>query len=87
MGTLDGTRGRAQAFHIEGVMFQIRNVNGAMRSRKTEAGKIPFGLTDKWSCGLFRSAFLGALPVLLQQSDAEMADRGSIGQLLVNPVP
>ncbi|XNM71733.1 multicopper oxidase domain-containing protein [Escherichia coli] len=46
-----------QAFHIEGVMFQIRNVNGAMLFPETEAGKIPFGLTDKWSC-LFISVSL-----------------------------
>ncbi len=87
VGTLDGARGRAASVPIEGVMFQIRNVNGAMPFPEAEAGKIPFGLTDKWSCLFISSAFLGAFPVLLQQSDAGNGGRGSIGQLLVNPVP
>ncbi len=52
-------------------MFQIRNVNGAMPFPEDRGWK-----DTVWVDGqvellcLFRSAFLGALPVLLQQSDA-----------------
>ncbi|XPE23118.1 hypothetical protein ACNKHM_17365 [Shigella sonnei] len=40
MGTLDGARGQAASVHIEGVMFQIRNVNGAMPFPEAEAGEV-----------------------------------------------
>ncbi len=68
-------------------MFQIRNVNGAMPFPEDRGWKIPFGLTDKWSCLFISVSLPGALPVLLQQSDAGNGGPWLVGQLLVNPVP
>lgn len=59
-----------QSFHIEGVSFLIRNVNGAMPFRKIEAGKIPSGWMGKSNCWSITVSRPAALPVLFQQPDA-----------------
>ncbi len=58
-----------QAFHIEGVMFQIRNVNGAMPFPEDRGWKDTVWVDGQVEL-LFISVSLGAFPVLLQQSDA-----------------
>lgn len=76
-----------QAFHIEGVMFQIRNVNGAMPFPEDRGWKDTVWVDGQVSC-LFISVSLPAhFPFYFNSQTLEMADRGSIGQLLVNPVP
>jgi FtsP/CotA-like multicopper oxidase with cupredoxin domain len=39
-----------QSFHIEGVNFLIRNVNGAMPFPEDAAGKIPSGWMGRLNC-------------------------------------
>lgn len=77
-----------QSFHIEGVTFLIDNVNGAM----------PFPEDCGWKDTLWIDGQVELLvyfgqpswphfPFQFSSQTLEMADRGSVGQLLVNPVP
>ncbi|NIY47814.1 cell division protein FtsP [Cedecea colo] len=77
-----------QSFHIEGVSFLIKNVNGAA----------PFGEDRGWKDTVWVDGQVELLvyfgqpswehfPFLYSSQTLEMADRGSIGQLLVNPAP
>jgi suppressor of ftsI len=77
-----------QSFHIEGVTFLIKNVNGAA----------PFGEDRGWKDTVWIDGQVELLvyfgqpswehfPFLYSSQTLEMADRGSIGQLLVNPAP
>ncbi|WP_455425749.1 cell division protein FtsP [Dryocola sp. LX212] len=77
-----------QSFHIEGVTFLIRNVNGAA----------PFGEDRGWKDTVWVDGQVELLvyfgqpswehfPFLYSSQTLEMADRGSIGQLLVQPAP
>ncbi len=77
-----------QSFHIEGVSFLIKNVNGAA----------PFGEDRGWKDTVWIDGQVELLvyfgqpswehfPFLYSSQTLEMADRGSIGQLLVNPAP
>lgn len=60
-----------QAFHIEGVMFQIRNVNGAMPFPEDRGWKDTVWVDGQVELLVyFGQPSPGALPVLLQQSDA-----------------
>ncbi|EEJ6631662.1 multicopper oxidase domain-containing protein, partial [Salmonella enterica subsp. enterica] len=75
-----------QSFHIEGVSFLIRNVNGAM----------PFPEDRGWKDTVWVDGQVELLvyygqpswphfPFYFNSQTLEMADRGSIGQMLVNP--
>ena len=77
---------RPQSFHIEGVMFQIRNVNGSS----------PFPEDRGWKDTVWVDGQVELLVYYAQPSwphfpfqylsqTLELADRGSIGQMLVNP--
>ncbi|MCT4707733.1 cell division protein FtsP [Enterobacteriaceae bacterium H11S18] len=77
-----------QPFHIEGVTFLIKNVNGAA----------PFGEDRGWKDTVWVDGQVELLvyfgqpswehfPFLYSSQTLEMADRGSIGQLLVQPAP
>ncbi|MCT4714996.1 cell division protein FtsP [Enterobacteriaceae bacterium H18W14] len=77
-----------QSFHIEGVSFLIKNVNGAA----------PFGEDRGWKDTVWVDGQVELLvyfgqpswehfPFLYSSQTLEMADRGSIGQLLVQPAP
>ena len=77
-----------QSFHIEGVSFLIKNVNGAA----------PFGEDRGWKDTVWVDGQVELLvyfgqpswehfPFLYTSQTLEMADRGSIGQLLVQPAP
>ncbi|MCS6036919.1 multicopper oxidase domain-containing protein [Klebsiella pneumoniae subsp. pneumoniae] len=74
--------------HIEGVMFQIRNVNGSS----------PFPEDRGWKDTVWVDGQVELLVYYAQPSwphfpfqylsqTLELADRGSIGQMLVNPAP
>jgi suppressor of ftsI len=88
LGALDGARRPPQSFHIEGVMFQIRNVNGCA----------PFPEDRGWKDTVWVDGQVELLVYYAQPSwphfpfqylsqTLELADRGSIGQMLVNPAP
>lgn len=77
-----------QSFHIEGVNFLVRNVNGAS----------PFGEDRGWKDTVWIDGQVELLvyfgqpswehfPFLYSSQTLELADRGSIGQLLVQPAP
>ena len=77
-----------QSFHIEGVSFLIRNVNGAM----------PFPEDRGWKDTVWVDGQVELLvyygqpswphfPFLFHSQTLEMMDRGSVGQMLVNPAP
>jgi len=77
-----------QSFHIEGVSFLIRNVNGAMPFPEDR------GMKDTvWVDGQVELlVYYGQpswphFPFQYFSQTLEMSDRGSIGQLLVNPAP
>ena len=77
-----------QSFHIEGVSFLIRNVNGAM----------PFPEDRGWKDTVWVDGQVELLvyygqpswphfPFLFHSQTLEMMDRGSVGQMLINPAP
>ena len=77
-----------QSFHIEGVAFLIRNVNGAM----------PFPEDRGWKDTVWVDGQVELLvyygqpswphfPFLFHSQTLEMMDRGSVGQMLINPAP
>ncbi|NIF60221.1 cell division protein FtsP [Enterobacter sp. Ap-916] len=77
-----------QSFHIEGVSFLVRDVNGAS----------PFGEDRGWKDTVWIDGQVELLvyfgqpswehfPFLYSSQTLELADRGSIGQLLVQPAP
>ena len=77
-----------QSFHIEGVRFLVRNVNGAM----------PFGEDRGWKDTVWIDGQVELLvyfnqpswtnfPFLYSSQTLEMGDRGSKGQLVVQPAP
>lgn len=77
-----------QAFHIEGVMFQIRNVNGAMPFPEDRGWKDTVWVDGQVELLVyFGQPSRAHFPFYFNSQTLEMADRGSIGQLLVNPVP
>lgn len=77
-----------QAFHIEGVSFLVDNINGAMPFPEDRGWK-----DTVWIDGQVELlVFFGQpswphFPFQFASQTLEMADRGSVGQLLVNPAP
>lgn len=77
-----------QAFHIEGVSFLVDNINGAMPFPEDRGWK-----DTVWIDGQVELlVFFGQpswphFPFQFASQTLEMADRGSAGQLLVNPAP
>ncbi|WP_428944216.1 cell division protein FtsP [Pantoea sp. FN060301] len=77
-----------QAFHIQGVMFLIKNVNGAQPMAEDRGWK-----DTVWVDGTvelfvsFPQASSQHFPFIYYSQTLEMADRGTAGQLQVNPAP
>ncbi len=78
---------RPQSFHIEGVMFQIRNVNGSSPFRKIAAGRTPWVDGQVELLVYYAQPSWPHFPFQYLSQTLELADRGSIGQMLVNPAP
>jgi suppressor of ftsI len=74
-----------QSFHIEGVMFQVRNVNGAAPFPEDRGWKDTVWVDGQVELLVYYAAVLAAFPVPVWSQTLELADRGSIGQMLVNP--
>ncbi|NUU66798.1 cell division protein FtsP [Enterobacteriaceae bacterium BIT-l23] len=77
-----------QSFHVEGARFLIQDVNGAL----------PFGEDRGWKDTVWVDGQVELLvyfeqpswphfPFLYSSQTLELADRGSIGQILANPAP
>jgi len=76
-----------QAFHIEGVMFQIKSVNGAQPMAEDRGWKDTVWVDgDVELLVLFTQSSSEHFPFVYYSQMLEMADRGSAGQLLVQPV-
>jgi len=77
-----------QAFHIQGVMFLVKRVNGAQAMAEDRGWK-----DTVWVDGdiellvFFPQASSEHFPFVYHSQTLEMADRGTAGQLLVNPAP
>lgn len=75
-----------QSFHIEGVMFLVKSVNGAQPMGEDRGWK-----DTVWVDGdiellvMFPQASSQHFPFVYHSQTLEMADRGSAGQLLVQP--
>ncbi|MGP3592707.1 cell division protein FtsP [Vagococcus sp. WN89Y] len=77
-----------QSFHIEGVMFIVRNVNGAAPFPEDRGWKDTVWVDGQVELLVwFGQPSWPHFPFLYQSQTLEMADRGSVGQLLVNPAP
>lgn len=75
-----------QAFHIEGVMFQVRNVNGASPFPEDRGWKDTVWVDGQVELLVyFGQPSWPHFPFLYSSQTLELADRGSIGQLLVQP--
>ncbi|KOC94120.1 cell division protein FtsP, partial [Winslowiella iniecta] len=76
-----------QAFHIEGVMFLIKSVNGAQPMGEDRGWKDTVWVDgDVELLVLFTQPSSQHFPFVYHSQMLEMADRGSAGQLLVQPV-
>lgn len=77
-----------QSFHIEGVMFQIRNVNGAMPLPEDRGWKDTLWVDGQVELLVYYGQpSWPHFPFQYASQTLELADRGSIGQILVNPAP
>ncbi|AFJ45688.1 cell division protein FtsP [Shimwellia blattae] len=77
-----------QSFHIEGVSFLIRNVNGAAPLPEDRGWKDTVWVDGQVELLVyFGQPSWEHFPFLYTSQTLEMADRGSIGQLLVSPAP
>ncbi|SUB69504.1 Cell division protein FtsP precursor [Pluralibacter gergoviae] len=77
-----------QSFHIEGVMFQITNVNGAMPFPEDRGWKDTVWVDGQVELLVyFGQPSWPHFPFQFASQTLELADRGSIGQILVNPAP
>ncbi|MBR7331548.1 multicopper oxidase domain-containing protein, partial [Klebsiella pneumoniae] len=75
-----------QAFHIEGVSFLIRNVNGAMPFPEDRGWKDTVWVDGQVEVLLdYGQPSWPQFPFYFNSQKLEMAARGSIGQMLVNP--
>ncbi|WP_058911026.1 cell division protein FtsP [Entomohabitans teleogrylli] len=75
-----------QAFHIEGVSFLVRNVNGAAPFPEDRGWKDTVWVDGQVELLVyFGQPSWSHFPFLYSSQTLEMADRGSIGQLLVQP--
>ena len=79
---------RPQSFHIEGVMFQIRNVNGSTPFPEDRGWKDTVWVDGQVELLVYYAQPSWPLfPFQYLSQTLELADRGSIGQMLVNPAP
>ncbi|WP_313479178.1 multicopper oxidase domain-containing protein, partial [Atlantibacter hermannii] len=77
-----------QAFHIEGVQFLIRHVNGAAPFPEDRGWKDTVWIDGQVELLVyFTQPSWEHFPFLYGSQTLEMADRGSVGQILVNPAP
>ena len=75
-----------QSFHIEGVSFLVRNVNGAMPFPEDRGWKDTVWVDGQVELLVWYGQPSWAhFPFYFNSQTLEMADRGSIGQILVNP--
>lgn len=76
-----------QAFHIQGVMFQIKSVNGAQPMAEDRGWKDTVWVDgDVELLVSFTQPSTEAFPFVYYSQMLEMADRGTAGQLVVNPL-
>lgn len=77
-----------QAFHIEGVSFLVDNINGAMPFPEDRGWKDTVWIDGQVELLVyFGQPSWAHFPFQFASQTLEMADRGSAGQLLVNPAP
>jgi len=77
-----------QSFHIEGAMFMLRSVNGALPFPEDRGWKDTVWIDGQVELLVwFGQPSWPHFPFQFQSQTLEMADRGSVGQLLVNPAP
>jgi len=77
-----------QAFHIEGVSFLVDNINGAMPFPEDRGWKDTVWVDGQVELLVyFGQPSWTHFPFQFASQTLEMADRGSAGQLLVNPTP
>ncbi|WP_034917011.1 MULTISPECIES: cell division protein FtsP [Erwinia] len=75
-----------QAFHIQGVMFLIKNVNGAQPMAEDRGWKDTVWIDGTLELFVsFTQASSDHFPFTYYSQTLEMADRGTAGQLLVQP--
>lgn len=75
-----------QAFHIQGVMFLIKNVNGAQSMAEDRGWKDTVWVDGSVELFVsFTQASSEHFPFVYYSQTLEMADRGSVGQLQVQP--
>ena len=79
---------RPQSFHIEGVMFQVRNVNGSAPFPEDRGWKDTVWIDGQVELLVYyNQPSWPHFPFQYLSQTLELADRGSIGQILVNPAP
>lgn len=77
-----------QAFHIAGVRFLVDNINGAMPFPEDRGWKDTVWIDGQVELLVyFAQPSWAHFPFQFASQTLEMADRGSAGQLLVNPAP
>ncbi|EGT0042364.1 cell division protein FtsP [Cronobacter sakazakii] len=77
-----------QAFHMEGVSFLIRSVNGAAPFPEDRGWKDTVWVDGQVELLVyFSQPSWEHFPFLYSSQTLEMADRGSVGQMVVNPAP
>lgn len=77
-----------QSFHIEGVMFQIRSVNGGTPLPEDRGWKDTVWVDGQVELLVYyNQPSWPRFPFQYTSQTLELADRGSIGQMLVNPAP
>lgn len=77
-----------QAFHIQGVMFLIKNVNGAQPMAEDRGWKDTVWVDGDVELFVsFTQPSSDHFPFVYYSQTLEMADRGTAGQLVVNPAP
>ncbi|RWR01397.1 cell division protein FtsI [[Pantoea] beijingensis] len=76
-----------QSFHIQGVMFLVKSVNGAQPMGEDRGWKDTVWIDGDVELLVFFAQYASAhFPFLYYSQTLEMADRGSAGQLQVQPV-
>jgi suppressor of ftsI len=77
-----------QAFHIQGVMFLIKNVNGAQPMAEDRGWKDTVWVDGSVELFVsFTQSSSDHFPFVYYSQTLEMADRGTAGQLQVQPAP
>lgn len=75
-----------QAFHIQGVMFLVKSVNGALAMAEDRGWKDTVWVDGSTELLVwFPQSSSDHFPFVYSSQTLEMADRGTAGQLLVNP--